>query len=73
MNPDERSAEKELEESFTRVEGRYKEAIPWKYDGPVLPDNYKMALRRFLDIEKRLMKNSEMGEGFTARPSTSAK
>ena len=50
-------SEKELEESITRVEGRYQEAIPWKYDGPVLPD--KMALRRFLDIEKRFMKNSE--------------
>ena len=34
---------KELEESITRVNGRYQEAIPWKDDGPVLPDNYKMA------------------------------
>ena len=31
-----------------------------------------MALRRFLNIKKRLMKNSEMVGGFKARPSTSA-
>lgn len=32
LTPNERSAVKELEESITRVEGKYQEAIPWKDD-----------------------------------------
>ena len=65
MSTDEKASLEKLEESIGYVDGRYQVAIPWKDDEPALPNNYEMALRQLLNTEKRLLKNSEIGETYT--------
>ena len=48
------------EKSITFSEGQYQIAIPWKVDKLQLPDNYKMALNRLQNLERRLLKSPEM-------------
>ena len=60
LTTDEKTSLEKLEESIRYVDGRYQVAIPWKDNEPALPNKYEMALRRLLNTEKRLLKNSEI-------------
>ena len=61
LTTDEKASLEKLEESIRYIDGIYQVAIPWKDDEPALPNKYEMALRRLLNTEKRLLKNSEIG------------
>ena len=51
---------KKAEESITFSDGQYQIAIPWKEDKLQLPDNYKVALNRLQNLERRLLKRPQM-------------
>ena len=48
------------EKFITFSEGQYQIAILWKEDKLQLPNNYKMALNRLQNLERRLLKSLEM-------------
>ena len=56
---------KKTEESIIFSEGQYQIAIPWKEDKLQLPDNYKVALNRLQNLERRLLKNPQMAVAYS--------
>ena len=60
MNKQESLILEKAEKSITFSEGQYQIAIPWKENKLQLPDNYKMALNRLQNLERRLLKSPEM-------------
>ena len=52
------------QQSIKYVDGHYKIAIPWKEDEVSLPGNYSMALYRLRNLEKRLVKNTEVAKNY---------
>ena len=66
LTAEEKTALHKLEKSIKHVNGRYQVAISWKDDGPLLPDNYDMALRRLENTEKkRSRKDPKIGKAYT--------
>ena len=43
---------------------RYQVAVPWKSASPVLPNNYEMACSRLGNTEKRLLRQSSVGDEY---------
>jgi len=43
---------------------RYQVAVHWKSDSPVLPNNYEMACSRLGKAEKRLLRQSSVGDEY---------
>ena len=52
--------------SLTKDEQRYQVATPCKTDCPTLPNNYEMACSRLRNTEKRLIRQSSVGEDYQA-------
>ena len=50
--------------SFTHDGERYQVATPWKTDCPTLPNNYEMTYSRLRNTEKRLIRQSSVGEDY---------
>ena len=63
LNSDDSMALKTVSESLKFQDGKYEVKLPWKQDR-YLPNNYKMALRRLENTEKRLKKQPELGEKY---------
>ncbi|XP_062698475.1 uncharacterized protein LOC115257886 [Aedes albopictus] len=59
---EDRRARELLESTTTKVGGRYQTGLLWKADEVNLPDSYGMAFRRLQGLERRLLKNPELGE-----------
>ena len=55
---------KKAEESIMFSDGQYQIAIPWKEDKLQLPDNYKVALDRLQNLERRLLKRPQMAVAY---------
>ena len=53
-------------ESMVYSENMYEVRIPWKDDTPMLPNSYEMAVRRLEGTEKRLRRDSSVGESYCA-------
>ena len=50
-----------VKESLKWTGDRYEVSIPWKLNLAILPSNYEMALKRLKNIEKRLLKEHDLG------------
>lgn len=66
LKTEDREALDTLKTSLKFEEGRYEVGIPWKGDKQSLPDNYEAALKRLQNIEKRLLKDQELGKSYSA-------
>lgn len=62
FSQEERSVYEKVKDSLKFVDDHYEVAISWKEAKPNLPCNYDMAQQRLENIEKRLMKNPEVGD-----------
>ncbi|XP_037873734.1 uncharacterized protein LOC119630005 [Bombyx mori] len=47
------------------TDGRYETALLWKTDNVSLPDNYNNSLKRLINIENKLDRNSELKQKYT--------
>ncbi|KAJ8941107.1 hypothetical protein NQ318_019112 [Aromia moschata] len=64
-NPDDVACEAIFEKTFSRDKsGRYTVTLPFQYDPTNLGDSYKMAERRFLALEKKLLTNQNFREQY---------
>lgn len=61
---EEQSALKKVQRSMTYGNQMYWVAIPWKDRKQVSPDNYKMALRRLENTEKRLIRSPDIAKTY---------
>ena len=61
---EERDAENKANQSLSFMEGRYEIGIPWRGDGPTLPDNKRAALARLGSLERNLKKSPSMAEKY---------
>jgi len=52
------------EKSIRFMEGHYQIALPWKQETLQLPDNYRMALNRLENLERRLKKNPQIAAAY---------
>ena len=50
-----------VKESLKWTGDRYEVSIPWKLNPAILPSSYEMALKRLKNIEKRLLKEHDLG------------
>ena len=68
-NPDCQTEEKltrdTVAETLTFEDGRYSVGLPWKTKDHELPDNFKMALHRLQNTEKRLQKSPELAQAYS--------
>lgn len=62
---EEKMAMEEAERSIKFSNGQYQVSIPWKHNKLSLPDNYKMALQRLQNLEKRLVKIPEVATAYS--------
>ena len=53
-----------MKETTVKVEGRFQTRLLWRSDDVVLPDNYSMALNRFVGIERKIKRNPEFGVAY---------
>ena len=65
IKPNEKQAWEIAEKSLQFKDGNYQVAIPWKSETKQLPDNYRMAVNRLENTEKKLLKNPELGQAYT--------
>ena len=65
LNNEEKQALAKVEHSLNFHDGHYEVGVPWKDNAPELPDNYRMALRRLENTEKRLIKRPEIADAYT--------
>lgn len=61
---EEQLALNKVKQSFTYEQQMYRVGIPWKCNDPVLPNNYKMALQRLENTEKRLKRSTDLGKAY---------
>lgn len=54
QSPAETEALQNFEQTVTYKSGHYQVELPWRYDKPVLPDNFRVAKRRFEGLMRRL-------------------
>ena len=50
-----------VKESLKWTGDRYEMSVPWKLNPAILPSSYEMALKRLKNIEKRLLKEHDLG------------
>ncbi|MCG7868682.1 MAG: hypothetical protein JAY74_20210, partial [Candidatus Thiodiazotropha taylori] len=62
---DEQMALSKVKQSVTYAQQMYRVCVPWKCDDPVLPNNYKMALNRLENTEKRLKRSPEISQAYS--------
>ena len=62
---DEQMALSKVKQSVTYAQQMYRVCLPWKCDDPVLPNNYKMALNRLENTEKRLKRSPEISQAYS--------
>ena len=55
-----RSVYEKFEERITFEKDRYKVHLPWKLPHPILPDNYKLSMKRLSNLLKRLNQDPEV-------------
>ena len=65
MKKEELSAMKAFESSVQFKGERYEVEMPWKPNGPELPNNYEMAVNWLISTEKRLVKDSQLAESYS--------
>jgi hypothetical protein len=65
LNNKERQALTKVEHSLNFHDRHSEVGVPWKVTAPELPDNYRMALRRLENTEKRLIKSPEIADAYT--------
>ena len=65
VNIEEQIALKKVERSITYGKQMFRVDIPWKCDEPALPDNYKMALKRLENTEKRLKRSTDIATAYS--------
>ena len=61
---EEKSALKKLEMSLRYDDKMYRVGIPWREDTTKLPDNYKMALQRLENTEKKLQRSPNLATAY---------
>ena len=63
---EEKMAVEKIERSVKFIEGRYQVAIPWRdnLSKMSLPNNYKMALQRLQNLEKRLIRDPKVASAY---------
>ncbi|XP_063923045.1 uncharacterized protein LOC135137352 [Zophobas morio] len=67
VSPDDALCEKLYSESHYRNEdGRYVVALPFKSPRPIFPTSRELAVQRFLWLEKRLQRNPELYQQYSA-------
>ena len=64
MNDEEKLAVNKVRQSLTNDGERYQVAVPWRHEHPTLEANYKMAVRRLENTEKRLLRLKDVGEEY---------
>ena len=64
LTAEERKAEDLVKSSYIKVDGHYQVAIPWKDGRPDLPNNYKSALSRLENTERKLKCDSQLAEAY---------
>ena len=62
VKPNEKYAVDVASRSLSYSNGRYCVGIPWKREKAELPNNCDMALQRLQNTEKRLLKDTQVGE-----------
>ena len=65
VKPEEKLAADTVAETLTFEDGRYSVGLPWKTKDHELPDNFKMALHRLQNTEKRLQKSPELAKAYS--------
>ena len=64
VDTDEKAALQKAENSFRFIDGRYEAGAPWKEDSHGMVNNHKMAMKRFQNTEKLLLKNSDVMQAY---------
>ena len=59
MTADEKKAIKLVHDSIRYKNGQYEVGIPWRRDPECLPDNYSMAVRRLISMERKLSRDEK--------------
>ncbi|XP_048253302.1 uncharacterized protein LOC125381119 [Haliotis rufescens] len=59
LSSEDRVALKLMKESCRKVQDRYEIGLPWKKNPALLPNNYNVAYRRLVSLEKNLLKNDQ--------------
>ena len=59
-NDDNRRARQMLEETTKRIGDRFETGLLWRTDCTVLPDSRPMAIRRMINLEKKLQRDPEL-------------
>ena len=57
LTPDEEMTIQTFKSSMQFKDGKYEVSMPLKPDATALPNNYDLAVNRFLSTEKRLLKD----------------
>ena len=65
VKPEETLAVDTVAETLIFKDGRYSVGLPWKTKDHELPDNFKMALHRLQNTEKRLQKSPELAKAYS--------
>lgn len=53
-----------LDETVKMTETRYEAGLLWRADAPMLPNNFSVAMHRFLLLERRLKRNPELAKAY---------
>ena len=59
MTADENKAIKLVHDLIRYKNGQYEVGIPWRRDPECLPDNYSMAVRRLISMERKLSQDKK--------------
>lgn len=61
-SPEEEEALHKFEKTTQYKDGQYEFELPWRPDKPELPDNYRIAKKRFKDLKKRLQSDEAVND-----------
>ena len=64
VKPEEKIALAIVSDSLAYNDGHYSVSVPWKSAQPELPNNYKMAVNRLENTEKRLLRAPEIASAY---------
>ena len=64
VKAEDKQALKLVEESCVYEKNMYRVGIPWKDANPSIPNNYKMALQRLQNTEKRLKRSPDVAKAY---------
>lgn len=60
QSPAETEALQNFEQTVTYKNGHYEVELPWRHDKPALPDNFRVAKRRFESLKRRVKKDATL-------------